>query len=66
MLLVPNNSVLPSELDVIEIIRALDVNKAHGHDNISVRTIKLCTNSVAHPLSLIFQNSLAACIFATQ
>ena len=28
--------------------------------------IKLCTNSVAHPLTLIFQNSLAAGTFATQ
>ena len=28
--------------------------------------IKLCTNSVAHPLTLIFQNSMAAGTFATQ
>ena len=80
--LVLNNSVFPrefiymtekriqsitfSESDVIKIIRALDVNKAHGHDNISVRMIKLCNNSVAHPLTLIFQNSMAAGTFATQ
>ena len=72
--LVSNNNVLPSELtymtegriqsitfsesDVIKIIRAFDVNKAHGHDNISVKMIKLSTNSVAHPLTLIFQNYL--------
>ena len=76
------NSILPSEFtymteerirsitfnesDVIKIIRALDVNKAHSHDHISVRMIKLCTKSVAHPLTLIFQNSLAAGTFATQ
>ena len=47
-------------------IRALDVNKAHGRDNLSVRMIKLCTNSVAHPLTLIIQNSMAAGTFATQ
>ena len=80
--LVSNNSVLSSELtymteesiqsitfsepDVIKIIRAFDVNKAHAHDNISVRMIKLCTNSLAHPLSLIFRNSMAAGTFATQ
>ena len=52
--------------DVIKIIRALDVNKAHGHDNISVRIIKLSITSVAHPLTLIFQNSMAAVKFATQ
>ena len=28
--------------------------------------IKLCTNSVAHPLTLIFQNSIFAGIFAAQ
>ena len=42
-----------SESDVVKIIRAVDVNKALDHDNISVRMIKLCTNSVAHPLTLI-------------
>ena len=60
------HSVSLSESDVIKMIRVLDVNEAHGHDNISVRMIKLCTNSVAHPLSLIFQNSVAAGTFATK
>ena len=39
-------------------------HKAIDHDNISVRMIKLCTNSVAHPLTMIFQNSVAAGTFA--
>ena len=59
-------SIAFSESDVIKIIRTLDINKAHGHDNISVRMIKLCTKSVARPLTLIFQNSMAAGTFATQ
>ena len=59
-------SITFSESDVIKITRALDVNKAHGHDNISVKMIKLCTNSVAHPLTLIFRNSMAAGTFATR
>ena len=79
--LVSSNSVLPSEFtyltkkyiqsinfsesNVIKITKALDANKAHGHDNISVRMIKLCTNSVAYPLTLIFQNSMAAGTFAS-
>ena len=49
-----------SESDVIKIITA------HGHDHISVRIIKLCTNSVAHLVTLIFQNSMAAGTFALQ
>ena len=44
----------------------MDANKAHGYDNISVRIIKLCTHSVAHPLTLIFKNSMAGGTFATQ
>ena len=55
-----------SESDVVKIIRAVDVSKALDHDNVPVRMIKLCTNSVAHPLTLIFQNSMAAGTFATQ
>ena len=80
--LVSNNSVLPSEVtymteeriqsitfgesNVIKIIGTLYVNKAHGHDNISVKMIRLCINSVAHPLTLIFQNSMAAGTFPNQ
>ena len=59
-------SITFTESDVIKIIRALDVNKAHGHDNISIRMIKLCHYSVAHPLTLIFQNPMVAGTFATQ
>ena len=47
-----NQPITFSESDNIKIIRTLDVNKAHGHDNISFRMINLCTNSVAHPLIL--------------
>ena len=54
-----------SESDVTK-IRGLDVNKAYGHNNISVRMIKLSMNCVAHLLTLIFQNSFAAGTFATQ
>ena len=59
-------SITFSESDLIKIIKTLDVNKAHGHDNILVRMIKFCTNPVAHPLTLIFQNSMATGTFPTQ
>ena len=49
--------------DVIKLSKALDVSKAHGYDGISVKMIKVCAHSVAHPLTLIFQNSLVAGIF---
>ena len=49
---------------VIKLIKALDVSKAHGHDEISVKMIKIYADFITHPLTLIFQNSLAAGIFA--
>ena len=47
-------------------IRDLDVNKAHDHYNILVKMINFCTNFVAHPLTLIFENSMTAGTFATR
>ena len=41
--------------DILKIIRSLDVNKAHGHDGMSVRMIKMCDESLVQPLSLIFR-----------
>ena len=49
--------------DILEIIWALDINKAHGHDNISKRMIKICDSSIVKPLSIIFRNSLNFGIF---
>ena len=50
-------SITSSESVVIKIINDFDVNKSHGDDNISVRTIQVCTNSVAHRFILIIRNS---------
>ena len=41
-----------------KILRALDINKAHGHDEISIRMLKLCGKSIITPLSLLFQNCI--------
>ena len=67
--LIPNKSVLPSRLtlltenslskcnfskkDVLQIIRNLDSNQAHGHDMISIQMLKLCDDSIYKPLELI-------------
>ena len=71
--LLKNNSVLPinqtfltqsrltsldfSEEEILKIIRALNIHKAHGHDDISIRMIKICDKSLLKPLILLFQNS---------
>ena len=48
---------------MINIIRKSNVNKAHGHDDISIRMIKMCDESLVRPLSIIFRNSLNSCIY---
>ena len=49
--------------DILKIIRALDINKAHRHGNISTLMIKICDSSIVKPLSIIFRNSLNSEIF---
>ena len=44
--------------EILKIIRALDINKAHGHDEISVRMIKICDDAIIEPLSLIYKNCI--------
>ena len=76
---IPSSSVLPAKIsymtkdrikticfgksDVVKLIKVLVISKAHGHDGISVKMINICADSVAHPLTSIFKNSLAPGIF---
>ena len=48
-----------SSVDISNIISNLNINKAHGYDNISIRIIKIFGKSIYKPLELIFRNSLA-------
>ena len=65
-----NNSTIPNSLQyvstarlssfsftevILKIINALNITKAHGHDDISIQMIKLCSKSVVKPLSIIFR-----------
>ena len=52
------NSLDFNEDEIIKIIRALNVNKAHGCDDISIRMIKICDKSLLKPLILLFKNSI--------
>ena len=69
-----NNSTTPNSLNyvssarrssfcvneevILNIINALNITKAHGHDDISIRMIKLCGKSIVKPLSMIFNNCI--------
>ena len=44
--------------DIVKIFRSLDQDKAHGHDEISIRMIPHCASSISKPLHLIFRNCL--------
>ena len=43
-----------NEDEILKIIRALNIHKAHGHDDISIRMIKICDKSLLKPLTILF------------
>ena len=45
---------------IFQLIKNLDPNKAHGHDEIFVKMLKLCTPSICKSLALLFENCLAS------
>ena len=47
-----------TEGEILKTIRALNINKAHGHDDFSIRMIKICDKSLLKPLLILFKNSL--------
>ena len=44
--------------DIIKVIRAFYLSKAHGHDEISIHIIKSCASSISKTLHIIFKNCL--------
>ena len=52
------DTIIFSKEDIYKIIKNLDPNKAHGHDMINIRMIKLCGSSICKPLEIIFENCL--------
>ena len=77
--IIENNSVLPSSNnpityqylanieftkdDIKRIICKLDPNKAHGHDTISIRMLRMPGDAIIEPLFKIFKNCLKCGIF---
>ena len=52
-------NVIFTEHDILSIIR----NKAHGWDDISIRMVKMCDESIAYPLKIIFETALESGIY---
>ena len=55
-----------TEDDILSVIRKLDPNKAHGHDQISIRMIQICDKAICKPLHSIFSSCLESGIFSTE
>ena len=47
-----------TENDILAIIKTLDPNKAHDCDNIFIKMIKICSQSLTLPLKIIFEHSI--------
>ena len=52
--------------NIEKIIVSLNPNKAHGHDNISIRMLKICGNTILKPLELIFKQALTTGVFPSE
>ena len=76
--IVPNSSLLPpfffrtqarlcnleiNQTKILQLIRKLNTNKAHGSDELSIKMTKLCDTALVLPLSLIFEKSISTCVF---
>ena len=52
------NTFFLTNKDMLSIIKSLDSSKSHGCDNISIKMIKICSESVTITLKIIFEESL--------
>ena len=59
------DTIAITQQSILDIIKSLNVNKAHGTDNISGRMIELCGDKITLPLSIIFVNIINTAIFPT-
>ena len=57
------DTITISRNQILDIIKTLNVNKAHGPDDISGRMIELCGENITLPLCIIFKNIIKTGIF---
>ena len=66
--LTTNETVTEIDFDeqlISKLIVALNTNKAHGHDGLSILMLQMGSDSISKPLSVIFRNCLKAGYFPT-
>ena len=49
--------------DILKIIRSLNINKAHDHDDVSIRMIKICDKAILETLPIVYKNCIDTEIF---
>ena len=57
------NNVVINHAEILKIIKNFNPAKAHGWDGISIRMIKICDQSVIHPLIIIFHKAIRTGVF---
>ena len=57
------STVTFSQDDIGKISQNLNTNKAHSHDNISIRMLKICVSSIYGPIEFIFKEALSTGLF---
>ena len=49
--------------EILKIIRSFDVNKAHGHDDVLIKMIRIFEKSLVKPLPLLFEKCYTTLTF---
>ena len=52
--------------DILKTIRPLDTNKVHGHDDISIRMLKIWDDAIVEPLKILSVNSVNQAVFPSR
>ena len=60
------SSVSFSQYNIAKIIQNLDPNKARGHDDISIRMLKICDSFICKPLKMIFKQCIETGVFPSE
>ena len=55
---VRKNSFQVNENDISSIVKSLNTKNAHGSDNMSIKMIQICGETITGPLKMIFDESL--------
>ena len=54
-------------IDIIgKIIQDLDSTKGYGHDNVTIRKLKICGDSVCVPLEMTFKQAFLTGLFPSE